>query len=370
MEALNNAEAIYKDLAYNFHAVKGYEAIPTDKVKANGKIEYIYRAIPGQINEQNYLKHLTGSAGLTPSPIVNGDECCWGSLDVDPKNYTEFNEGDFKINLIQKAIDLGLCVALSKSGGLQLYAFAKAEVKTKEMIGYLSWARDKLELDPKTELFPKQLEVITDPDGKEKYGNGITIPYRGYFNKPDESPCGINVYNGKIVKLSPFLFIRNFIQKKQLHVHTFKEFADYESKAVKKSDQNLKNFSNLDESIQNSTAKEIYNMIVKENMSLDDDSYFDDMITLFVAKQVVSMHTDKEILEQCNALKNTGADPLYYEKKIKRFRIKSKIDDPEVVHQQIINDVVYIMSRDKYFDLSTNEEYKKEAIDFKYARYF
>ena len=45
-------------------------------------------------------------------------------------------------------------------------------------------------------------------------------------------------------------------------------------------------------------------------------------------------------------------------------------DNYGYLHQQIINDVVYIMSRDKYFDISTNEEYKKEAIDFKYARYF
>ena len=45
----------------------------------------------------------------------------------------------------------------------------------------------------------------------------------------------------------------------------------------------------LDPGTQKLSPKDIYRQIVDEKMSLDDDSYFDDMITLYVAKMIVSM---------------------------------------------------------------------------------
>mgnify|MGYP003328021822 CR=1 FL=1 len=123
----------------------------------------------------------------------------------------------------------------------------------------------------------------------------------------------------------------------------------------------------LNPETQKLTAKEIYRQIVDEKMSLDDDSYFDDMITLYVAKQIVSMKTDEEILTLLLRLKDTGADETYYEKKIHRARVKFKIEDPEIARAELLKNVIYIKQRDKFFDLTTNEEYDKSAINFTYA---
>ena len=72
--------------------------------------------------------------------------------------------------------------------------------------------------------------------------------------------------------------------------------------------------------MQKLSAKEIYQLIVSEKMTLTDDSYFDDMITLFVAKSIVAMATDDEILDRLYRLKDTGADDSYFIKKIERAR--------------------------------------------------
>lgn len=83
-------------------------------------------------------------------------------------------------------------------------------------------------------------------------------------------------------------------------------------------------------------------------MSLDDDSYFDDMITLYVAKMIVSMKTDEEIMTMLLRLKDTGADESYYEKKIERARLKFKIEDPEIARAELLKNVIYIKQRDKF----------------------
>ena len=50
------------------------------------------------------------------------------------------------------------------------------------MRNYLSYCRANLQLDPGTEIFPKQDKIsIKEDDNGQKiygYGNGITIPYR------------------------------------------------------------------------------------------------------------------------------------------------------------------------------------------------
>ena len=82
------------------------------------------------------------------------------------------------------------------------------------------------------------------------------------------------------------------------------------------------------------------------------------------------MKTDEEILTLVLRLKDTGADETYYEKKINRARIKFKIEDPEVARMELLKNVIYIKQRDKFYDLTTNEEYDKSAINFTYARLF
>ena len=37
---------------------------------------------------------------------------------------------------------------------------------------------------------------------------------------------------------------------------------------------------------------------------------------------------------------------------------------------ELLKNVIYIKQRDKFYDLTTNEEYDKSAINFTYARLF
>ena len=75
--------------------------------------------------------------------------CYWGALDVDVYNLDD----NQKYNICEKCKELFLLPTRSKSGGLQLYAFADVEVPTRYMKGRLIHARNSLELHPKTEIF-------------------------------------------------------------------------------------------------------------------------------------------------------------------------------------------------------------------------
>ena len=72
-------------------------------------------------------------------------------IDVDVYNWND----DKRFSLLQKAIKLGLVPANSKSGGIHLWCFSKVDVLAKHMRNYLCWVRDELDLDSKTEIFPK-----------------------------------------------------------------------------------------------------------------------------------------------------------------------------------------------------------------------
>ena len=151
-------------------------------------------------------------------------------------------------------------------------------------------------------------------------------------------------------------------------------FINYEPNDTREAEDTLEQEfdegSMADPNMQKLSARDIYQRIVSEKMSLSDESFFDDMVSLYVAKTVVAMKTDDEILDQLLRLKDTGADEEYYEKKIERARLKFNIEDPEVARAELLKNVIYIKQRDIFFDLSTNEEYDRSAINFTYARLF
>ena len=349
-----------------FKSVRGFNAMPLQNTKnGNGKVKFTYSAITGHIKLQNYRNHFQTASGLTPSPIVDQEYCWWGAIDVD--DYDLGITG--KVELIIKAKDFNLIACESKSGGLHFYCFAKEPVLCKRMRGFLRYVRKQLRLNPKTEIFPKQ-----DYVNENEYGNGITLPYRSYNIDPQNSPCALVVYRDKVVPITPEQFIVNAKNCAYSGSHFVNyDPDDLEEDTIDKVEQELEDDNEdsiLNPETQKLTAKEIYRQIVDEKMSLDDDSYFDDMITLYVAKQIVSMKTDEEILTLLLRLKDTGADETYYEKKINRARIKFKIEDPEVARMELLKNVIYIKQRDKFYDLTTNEEYDKSAINFTYARLF
>ena len=364
MPEYNSAESIVEDFKFIFHAIKGYKAIPTKEVKENGKLKYNYFAISNNLVEQDYLDHFKTDKGLTPSPIYETNLCCWGAIDVDVYNWDD----NKRLALLKKAIDLGLVPANSKSGGIHLWCFSKKDVIAKWMRNYLCWVRDELDLNSKTEIFPKQLEVITDKDGKEKYGNGITLPYRAYFIDPSDSPCGLSILKDKIFKLPPFQFIKVVESRLKEH-HEFEKYEDYVTPGDKDGEDPKQFYQDNDLDI---SRKEIIKAI-KEKQEHPNGGTFDNWITLYVAKAVSAMETNDDMLYQLETVASyseKAQKPYYFENKIQNCRKSFGIEDPDIIRDKIIDSVVYIMERDRYFDLSTHSEYKKEAIDFKYARYF
>ena len=100
---------------------------------------------------------------------------------------------------------------------------------------------------------------------------------------------------------------------------------------------------------------EIITLIVSEGV---DENQLIDIETLSI---VVFPVNDPPVIVSTPSL-NANEDTEYI------YQIN--IEDPDTIREKIIDTVVYIMERDKYYDLTTHNDYKKEAIDFKYARYF
>jgi len=122
-------------------------------------------------------KHLAGTYGLGITPIMDGDVCRFGAIDVDV----------YDLDLPRLAADvhrlgLPLIPCRTKSGGCHLYAFTieacPAELlRTRLMewavvLGYSG-----------CEVFPKQTRLASPRD----LGNWINVPYYGATNEGDKS---------------------------------------------------------------------------------------------------------------------------------------------------------------------------------------
>jgi hypothetical protein len=370
-------DEIANKLEHFFVAEKGYSAVPTQIIQDNGKRKFTYTAIRGEINTQSYRNHIKTEVGLTPSPLIDHDKCYWGAIDIDTYNM----EGAKKKEIIEGAKELHLAPAFSKSQGIHLYCVSKDKILAKAMRNYLAYCRATLKLDPKTEIFPKQDEVsITEENGFKKfgYGNGITIPYRSFEIHADkDQPWGIEIYKeDKIRLLQPLEFFR-LLDQIELPGDFFKRYYDISiednSELYESSNPNYAEGSIQDPEMQKLSGKEIIQKIRDEKMSLDDDeSFFDDMVTLYIAKGVSAFKTDEKILAPLISLpeKQTGVKAPYYRQKLNKARLTQNIDDPIVARRKFINNVVYIKQNNKYFDLTTNQEYSKDAINFEYSRIY
>jgi len=251
------------------------------------------------------------------------------------------------------------------------------------MRNYLSYCRANLQLDPGTEIFPKQDKIsIKEDDNGQKvygYGNGITIPYRAYsIHSQKSQPWGIELIepdNDKIRLLQPHFFFKK-LEENELPGSFFKAYEDItiedKSEQIETTPTNYTEGSIQDPEMQKLTGKEILQLIKDEKMSLKDDSFFDDMITLYIGKGVGNYQDDETIIGPLTKLdqEHTGADLPYYRAKLNRARLNQGIDDPRVARNKFIQNVVYIKSTNKYFDLTTNQEYSENAINFEYARLF
>jgi hypothetical protein len=126
----------------------------------SGKQKPDYRWNDEELTEQVYLNHLAGTQSIGVQPCNENSDARFGVVDVDPKNYTDFDK-KFFIDIIQN-YNLPLIPVLSKSGGLHLYLFMSEFVPAVLIRSFLSNLLPLFKLKPDCEIFPKQTQLTKD----------------------------------------------------------------------------------------------------------------------------------------------------------------------------------------------------------------
>ena len=166
-----------------------------------------------------------------------------------------------------------------------------------------------------------------------------------YKIKEQNSNCGVNVINDKILKLYPDAWFR-CVEQFAFKADELSEYSKLEVKETPDSPEKMTEFnvgSMQDPDMQRLTATEIIKLMVKKKMSINDDSYFDDLVTLYISKQVGSYKTDDEILTPLFERLDpdiTGADEEFYRGKLDRARRHFEIEDPEKARQKFLDRIV------------------------------
>ena len=126
----------------------------------------------------DYIQHLKGETSIGIQPCDDEGLVSFGAIDIDSKAYQNFSPKKY-LEIIQKN-NLPVIPVRSKSGGLHLYVHTKGKVKASFLRNFLDKLLYTLELNPTTEIYPKQTELGTGPDGSFTNGNFINLPY---YNK-------------------------------------------------------------------------------------------------------------------------------------------------------------------------------------------
>jgi hypothetical protein len=160
-----------------YHMAYGVADMSTLKVDPeSGKQKPDYRWNDEELTEQVYRNHLSGTQSIGVQPCNENSNARFGVVDVDPKNYTNFDK-KFFIDIIQN-YNLPLIPILSKSGGLHLYLFMSEFVPAVLIRSFLSNLLPLFKLKPDCEIFPKQTTLTKDNEtGQLNKGNFINLPY-------------------------------------------------------------------------------------------------------------------------------------------------------------------------------------------------
>ena len=357
---------LVKEFTELFFATNGSTATVSKNQPRPDKVKFDYTRIFNELSEQNYSNHLRTAVGLVPIPIIDVEYCFWGAIDIDIYGMSLEDQ----IKIIKLAEEYKCVSAWSESKGLHLYCQSDEKVLAKGMRNYLLSVASKLNFKQLPEVFPKQIKLGTK-NGKKEIGNGIKLPYRNYFNTQTITSTGITVLDNKIVQLKPEIFIKR-LKDNKIELDVFKNFYNMDLEATLETIPGETALGSMnDPEIKKLTAKEIIKRIKSEKMTLNDnDSYFDDLVTLAIGKMVGSrISTDEDILDLFLDLDpETTVD--YYRAKLDRCRASLGIDDPKFIREKMVNNIVYLKETDRFFDLTTNRDYKKETINYTYGIYF
>ena len=122
----------------------------------SGKKKPVYRWNYEPLTEKIYEAHIKGNLSIGIQPCNENKEVRFGVVDVDPKDYDDFNK-KFFIDVIQN-YQLPLIPIESKSGGLHLCLFMDHFTDAKAVKSFLSNLLPLFKLKPDCEVFPKQAD--------------------------------------------------------------------------------------------------------------------------------------------------------------------------------------------------------------------
>ena len=148
------------------------------KDSTTGKFKVKHGWAGKQLTSTDYLQHLKGEKSIGIQPCDDNGFVSFGAIDIDSKAYQDFSPRKY-LEIIEKN-NLPVIPVKSKSGGLHLYIHTKEKVKASFLRNFLDKLLYTLELNPTTEIYPKQTELGTGPDGSFTNGNFINLPY---YNK-------------------------------------------------------------------------------------------------------------------------------------------------------------------------------------------
>ena len=143
-----------------------------------GKKKPVYRWNFEELTDEVYKSHLAGELSIGIQPCTENSEVRFGVIDIDPKDYDDFNKKDY-IDIIQQ-YQLPLLPVQSKSGGLHLFLFMDIFTDSKTVKSFLTNLLSLFGLKQDTEIFPKQTQLSKDSDtGQLRPGQFINLPYYG-----------------------------------------------------------------------------------------------------------------------------------------------------------------------------------------------
>ena len=342
------------DLVQNFSEVyqggqEYYVATKTGEQKLNklGYKKEVYNyfkakdinKIPLKITDDVYEKHINGQQYLTLPPINEHGQCAFGALDIDVYDKEQVDQ------IIKKIADnkLPLLPWITASKGLHLYLYSRelidAALMRNALISYAIMLNIK-----DYEVFPKQETAAT--------GNGIKLPC---FNSSEE------ILKDHLIKIYQIRQNRDF-------------FLNFKKAEVEQPEK--KNFT-TESKVDTSDLKEIIkNIKSKKEHTRGGD--VDNHIVDFVSIACGSNFTDKEIIKKLSSVKEEimqgtsaskyGNISSYIKARINNFRNKFEIIDPEEAQKNFLNNVVYLLDSNTYFDKVKNKIYKAEAIKIAFSK--
>ena len=175
-----------------------------------GKKKPVYRWNFEELTNDIYQQHIDGKLSIGIQPCTEDSEVKFGVIDVDPKDYADFNKKDY-IDIIQQ-YELPLLPVESKSGGLHLFLFMDAFTDSKTVKSFLTNLLSLFGLKQDTEIFPKQTQLTKDSEtGQLRPGQFINLPYFGEERK------ALNV-DGTTFTLKEFMKVisANLVTKERL----------------------------------------------------------------------------------------------------------------------------------------------------------